>query len=389
MSWSPAWAPAAPSPHRNSSLFDPCLPRRDGSWPTNAQTAELLKFSMNITNFDRQSLGTSIQLPPIYGPIGLRRSPLRSFAGLPPIVPGPMGCQPPSFARKSSHADFPLSSARHSLPSPMASTYFCSPAEAGPKPNQLIRPFGEHPYLSPILSPHPALGSHPAYSSNPPKRSKAALATEDWDHPSFARPPHRAVAEPQLNKLADFWRPAGSPMDLNPAHQTPSAKNQAQPISDEPLVPNVYPVPPPPPYEQSAAPLSDLAADIVWERCYFPKQRASSTVAPAPWESAFSWSTCNGFHSATSPASHMTQLANPSSSWAGGPPNSFGVIGAEAKARRFNRHTRPRSAPLSRIAPTHPPIVENNRLGPRWRLSQPSDGGPVRSWSKPCSPLKS
>ncbi|EFP76216.1 hypothetical protein PGT21_007343 [Puccinia graminis f. sp. tritici] len=336
MSWSPAWAPSALSPNRNSSLFDPCPPRRDRSW-SNAQTAELLKFSMNLTNFDRHSLGTSVQLPPIYGPIGLRRSPLPSFAGLPPIVPSAMGCHPPSFARKSSHADYPLSSARHSLPSPMDSTYFCSPAEAGPKPNQLIRPFDEHPYSSPVPSPHPALCSHPAYSSNPPKRSKAALATEDWDHPSFARPPHRAVTEPKLSKLADFWRPAGSPMDLNPAHQTPSVKNQALPISDEPLVPNVYPVPPPPPYEQSAAPLSDLAADIVWERCYFPKPRASSTVAAAPWESAFSWSTCNGFHSVTSPASHKTQLANPSSSWAGGSANSFGVIGAEAKARRFNR----------------------------------------------------
>ncbi|OAV95528.1 hypothetical protein PTTG_26644 [Puccinia triticina 1-1 BBBD Race 1] len=331
MSWTPVWAPSGLSPLRpstttttnnnhgninnnnnSSTVFsDPSLApqrRRDGSW-TNAQTAELLKFSMSITSHHdrphRQSLaGSTIQLPPIYGPIGFRRSPLPSFAALPPIIPGLVtGAQPPStssssFPRKSSLADFqlPLSARHHhQLPSPIHSSYFCSPVPAPTKPSSsssssiLIRPFDE-PYSSPMLSPHPALvcASHPAaayVSSNPPKRSKAALATEDWDHPSFARPPHRAVPEPSLlAKTADFWRPAapGSPMDLSTdIHGSLSAKDlQAQPICDEPLVPNVYPVPPPPPYEQSAAPLSDLAADIVWERCYFPKPRAAST-APA------------------------------------------------------------------------------------------------------------
>ncbi|POW13959.1 hypothetical protein PSTT_03330 [Puccinia striiformis] len=334
MSWSPIWAPSGVLPNRNSSVFDPCSARRD-STRTNAQSAELLKFSMNIPNFDRQSLGSStIVLPPIYGPIGVRRSPSPSFAALPTMVPGGTACQPTSFVRTSSQADY-LLSGRHGLPSPMDSTYFCSPIEVAHKVNhvnQPTRPFGDQPLMSPAPSPHPAVCSHLAYSSNQPKRSKAALATEDWDHPSFARPPHRAVAEPKLNKTADFWRPAGSPTDPNPAHQTTSTTDELQPISDEPLVPNVYPVPPPPPYEQSAAPLSDLAADIVWERCYFPKPRASVAVVPAPWESPLSWSTHSGFQSVTSPASHMA-----SSNWTGSSANTFGVIGAEAKARRFNR----------------------------------------------------
>ncbi|KAI9625399.1 hypothetical protein KEM48_010879 [Puccinia striiformis f. sp. tritici PST-130] len=314
MSWSPIWAPSGVLPNRNSSVFDPCSARRD-STRTNAQSAELLKFSMNIPNFDRQSLGSStIVLPPIYGPIGVRRSPSPSFAALPTMVPGGTACQPTSFVRTSSQADY-LLSGRHGQPRQPTHPAVRRSTAHVPRP-----------------SPHPAVCSHLAYSSNQPKRSKAALATEDWDHPSFARPPHRAVAEPKLNKTADIWRPAGSPTDPNPAHQTTSTTDELQPISDEPLVPNVYPVPPPPPYEQSAAPLSDLAADIVWERCYFPKPRASVAVVPAPWESPLSWSTHSGFQSVTSPASHMA-----SSNWTGSSANTFGVIGAEAKARRFNR----------------------------------------------------
>lgn len=440
MSWTPVWAPSGLSPLRpstttttnnnhgninnnnnSSTVFsDPSLApqrRRDGSW-TNAQTAELLKFSMSITGHHdrphRQSLaGSTIQLPPIYGPIGFRRSPLPSFAALPPIIPGLVtGAQPPStssssFPRKSSLADFqlPLSARHHhQLPSPIHSSYFCSPVPAPTKPSSsssssiLIRPFDE-PYSSPMLSPHPALvcASHPAaayVSSNPPKRSKAALATEDWDHPSFARPPHRAVPEPSLlAKTADFWRPAapGSPMDLSTdIHGSLSAKDlQAQPICDEPLVPNVYPVPPPPPYEQSAAPLSDLAADIVWERCYFPKPRAASTAPAAaagvaPWDSAFSWSTSYGFHS--SPTSHMApSLVNPTC-WPGGPSTTpgFGVIGAEAKARRFHRPY----PPASSVSPPPPSDVSSHSPHPHGRKPSLGQAGKVevkpafRRWTR-------
>lgn len=346
MSWSPTWAPSALSPtNPTSSLFDPCLPRPHGSC-RNPQPTELLKFSMNITNnnSDRQPLGSTIQLPPIHGPIGLRRSPLPSFVRLPTIVPGVVGCQPTAFPRKSSPAAYPLS-ARYSLPSPLDSNFICPPTQqlAPLKVNHLIGPFNDpHPYLSPTLSPHaPLCSHHPTLTNLPPKRSKAALATEDWDHPSFARPPHRAVAEPQSQNPVDLWHPAAtSPRDMNTVYHTPSNQDFSQPISDEPLVPSVYPVPPPPPYEQSAAPLSDLAADIVWERCYFPKPRSSTTTSSplAPWDSAFGWSTCNGFHSGTSPSTHMSRLANPSSNnWLGASANTFGVIGAEAKARRFNR----------------------------------------------------
>ncbi|PLW33576.1 hypothetical protein PCASD_14113 [Puccinia coronata f. sp. avenae] len=90
-------------------------------------------------------------------------------------------------------------------------------------------------------------------------------------------------------------------------------------------------------------PLSDLAADIVWERCYFPKPRSSFTAPPpAPCHQLFGgWPHPAGFQSGESPSSHMSRLGNPSSSCncAGGPANNntYGVIGAEAKARRFNR----------------------------------------------------
>ncbi|PLW27045.1 hypothetical protein PCANC_12042 [Puccinia coronata f. sp. avenae] len=361
MSWSPTWAPSGLSPTRNSTLFDLCHARPDGSW-TNAQTAELLKFSMNLSNVDRHqsSLGSTVQLPPIYGHTALRRSsPLSSAAvRLSAIRPAVVGYQkppPPAFPRKSSLTSVYSMSERYNLPSPMDSTtHFCPAAQvavAAPKVNPLIQPFNDHPYSSPTLSPpHPARCSHPVYTSNPPKRSKAALATEDWDHPSFARPPHRAVAEEAQpnhnNNPTEFgWQSttASPKHDINPVDQSYSPQNLNQPLSDEPLVPSVYPVPPPPPYEQSAAPLSDLAADIVWERCYFPKPRSSLTAPPpAPCHQLFGgWPHPAGFQSGESPSSHMSRLGNPSSSCncAGGPANNntYGVIGAEAKARRFNR----------------------------------------------------
>ncbi|KAK4054422.1 hypothetical protein OIV83_000916 [Microbotryomycetes sp. JL201] len=84
----------------------------------------------------------------------------------------------------------------------------------------------------------------------------------DHDHPSFDRPPHRSA-----------------PPALVPRSREPSANEQsvasnsaiARAINGEPveydLVPNISPVPPPPPIERSAVPLADLAVHMVWEAC--------------------------------------------------------------------------------------------------------------------------
>ncbi|PLW33548.1 hypothetical protein PCASD_14114 [Puccinia coronata f. sp. avenae] len=76
--------------------------------PGERSNCELLKFSMNLSNVDRHqsSLGSTVQLPPIYGHTALRRSsPLSSAAvRLSAIRPAVVGYQkppPPAFPARA------------------------------------------------------------------------------------------------------------------------------------------------------------------------------------------------------------------------------------------------------------------------------------------------
>ncbi|MBW0515619.1 hypothetical protein O181_055334 [Austropuccinia psidii MF-1] len=195
-----------------------------------------------------------------------------------------------------------------------------------------------------------------------PKRSKAAIATEDWDHPSFARPPHRSIE--RKDKLIKPCFTSGINCAFDALTEQTLISSVSKSLESEPLVPNSYPVPPPPPYEQSAAVLADLAAEIVWDRCYTTKARFSTHPSPIlpPWDSSFPCSLTKALSQTgfcpferNSP-NHSIDKSTPSNDWVGSA-NAFGVIGAEAKARRFNRQY---------------PISSNSPLGGNTKLASES-----------------
>lgn len=203
------------------------------------------------------------------------------------------------------------------------------------------------PRVLPAISPQAYtsnVSNYPTYYPHQAPRSKAALFAEEWDHPSFARPPHQPIAQKSVAavpRIATF--PVIQALGLS---STPNEVDQPH-ESGELLVPDSYPVPPPPPYEQSAAPLADLAAKMVWERTVnsFPL-RASSMPPPTSdllspaVDSGFSWgptlSETRSPYDACYPLTRFgsqrdTAYTNHRHSIAA---SVFGVIGAEVKARR-------------------------------------------------------
>ncbi|EGG00687.1 uncharacterized protein MELLADRAFT_93011 [Melampsora larici-populina 98AG31] len=117
------------------------------------------------------------------------------------------------------------------------------------------------------------------YYKEPPCHSKATLVAECWDHPSWAQPPHqplkcnsKSTSIPQVLAMPLF--------DVLPSFAFPYQDPVEKMESVDVLVPNSYPVPPPPPYKESAAPLSDLASEMVWERCYTPGPYQSHCTSP-------------------------------------------------------------------------------------------------------------
>lgn len=376
-SWSPNWAaqPSGLSPGRPPrSIFDSSHPHH-GYLPSDTKSLDAFKSALSVHPVDRPPARSHLPPPSLnLGPIGPHRSVQPLFAGLPIMMPSSIfGSQYSSLLRRQSvKSDYRqhAPSNRPGLPSPMEpSSYSSSPMAVSLKARPSLRMFDQFPYASPSLSPQPPLYVPSTYLNLPPKRSKAAIAAEDWDHPSFARPPHRAV-EPQMVQETTTLEPdrLTSAIGLQP---TPPVTDRSG-MNDGPLVPSIYPVPPPPPYEQSAAPLSDLAAEMVWERCYYPKAKliGSPTYlrSSQPWDSTFPWSTPDNFHSFqpdhnnnNHPIDPIHQIINASSSVSWITPsvpvnNTYGVIGAEAKARKFNQQYSLISPPHSEDHSTLPSI---------------------------------
>lgn len=131
---------------------------------------------------------------------------------------------------------------------------------------------------------------------------------------------------------------------LKPSESTTDAVSRAPEATN--LVPDSYPVPPPPPYEQSAAPLADLAAEMVWERCFPVRPRpipsSPTAVDPSRRQRTAQQPLCPNVYNASRYPS--------SADWVS-PASMFGVIGGEAKARKFHRECSANTSPLP--APAH------------------------------------
>ncbi|KAH9811261.1 hypothetical protein DFH28DRAFT_1085083 [Melampsora americana] len=181
----------------------------------------------------------------------------------------------------------------------------------------------DFPTRSPSISPRQSshfVSTFSSYYKEPSCRSKAALAAECWDHPSFAQPPDRPIK--RNNKSTSIPRVLAMPLfDASPSFVFPyqTAVEKIEPV--EVLVPNSYPVPPPPPYKDSAAPLSDLACEMVWERCYTPGPYQSHCTSPPNKlfpnpvnDSSFWWGLPSDLRSQGYDSYHSS--VNPTSPWA-------------------------------------------------------------------------
>ncbi|GAA5865681.1 hypothetical protein JCM8547_002748 [Rhodosporidiobolus lusitaniae] len=88
----------------------------------------------------------------------------------------------------------------------------------------------------------------------------SSSSSDEYDHPSHIRPPHRAEV-PAVSMIQE---------------------EQQQPITYD-LIPNVSSVPPPPPIERSAVPLADVATEMIWEACrqgYLQTVEAAAVLSP-------------------------------------------------------------------------------------------------------------
>lgn len=201
---------------------------------------------------------------------------------------------------------------------------------------------------SPSISPRQSfhfVSTLSSYYKEPTCRSKAALAAECWDHPSFAQPPDRPINRNSTS--TSIPRVLAMPLfDASPSFVFPYQTSVEKIESVELLVPNSYPVPPPPPYKESAAPLSDLACEMVWERCYTPGPYQPHCTSPLnkPFsnpaiDSSFSWGLSSDHHSQGYDSYYS--CVNPTSPWAAirgyqrlSPVNPMGINEDATKAYR-------------------------------------------------------